>query len=130
MGWIPGWGSLWMVLPSISTPNFVSVSPSMGILFPILRKNKVSTLWFSFLSFMCFAIRGTTICTKQYPQDLVSLVAYEAEDGLVGHQWEERPLVLQRLYALVQGNAMARKREWVGWGAGQGESIGDFRDSI
>ena len=25
---------------------------------------------------------------------IVSLVAYVAEDGLVGHQWEERPLVL------------------------------------
>jgi hypothetical protein len=29
----------------------------------------------------------------------VSLPAYVAEDGLIGHQWEERPLVLQRLYA-------------------------------
>jgi hypothetical protein len=38
----------------------------------------------------------------------VSLVAYVAEDGLVGHQWEERPLVLQRAYAPVQGNARAR----------------------
>jgi hypothetical protein len=28
----------------------------MGILFPILRRNEVSTLWYSFfLSFMCFA---------------------------------------------------------------------------
>ena len=27
MGWISGWGSLWMVLPSISAPNFVSVTP-------------------------------------------------------------------------------------------------------
>jgi hypothetical protein len=28
----------------------------VGILFPILRSNEVSTLWFSFiLSFMCFA---------------------------------------------------------------------------
>jgi hypothetical protein len=28
----------------------------MGILFPILRRNEVSTLWSSFfLSFMCFA---------------------------------------------------------------------------
>jgi hypothetical protein len=27
----------------------------MGVLFPILRRNKVSTLWSSFLSFMCFA---------------------------------------------------------------------------
>ena len=52
--------------------------------------------------------------------------AYVAEDGLVGHQWEERPLVLQTLYAPVQGNARARKQEWVGWGAGQGEGIGDF----
>ena len=43
------------------------------------------------------------------------LVAYVAEDGLVGHQWEERPLVLQRSYAPVQRNARARKQEWVGW---------------
>jgi hypothetical protein len=27
--------------------------------------------------------------------------AYVAEDGLVGHQWEERPLVLRRLDAPV-----------------------------
>ena len=52
----PRWGSLWMVLPSVSAPNFVSVTPSMGILFPILRRNKLSTLYSSFfLSFMCFA---------------------------------------------------------------------------
>jgi hypothetical protein len=45
-----------MVLTPASAPNFVSVTPSMGILFPILRKNEVSTLWSSFfLSFMCFA---------------------------------------------------------------------------
>ena len=48
MGWIPGWNSLWMVFPSVSAPNFVSVSSSMGILFPIQRRNKVSTLWSSF----------------------------------------------------------------------------------
>jgi hypothetical protein len=56
MGWIPGWGSLWMVFSSVSAPNFVSVIPSMGILFPILRRNEVFTLSSSFfLSFMCFA---------------------------------------------------------------------------
>jgi hypothetical protein len=60
----------------------------------------------------------------------VSLVAYEAEDGLVGHQWEKMPLVLGRSYASVQGNARDRKQEWVGWGAGWGEGIGGFRDSI
>jgi hypothetical protein len=31
---------------------------------------------------------------------------------------EETPLVLLRLYAPVQGNARAKKKEWVGWGAG------------
>jgi hypothetical protein len=56
----------------------------------------------------------------------VSQTAYVAEDGLVSHQWEERPLVLRRLYVPVQGNARARKREWVGWGAGQREGIGAF----
>jgi hypothetical protein len=55
MGWIPGWGGLWMVHPSTSAPIFVSVTPSMGILFTILRMDKVSTLLsFFFLSFMCF----------------------------------------------------------------------------
>jgi hypothetical protein len=49
MGWIPRWGRLWMVIPS------VSVTPSMGILFPLLRRIKVSTLCSSFLNFMCFS---------------------------------------------------------------------------
>jgi hypothetical protein len=31
------------------------------------------------------------------------LAAYVEEDGLVSHHWEERPLVLQGLYAPVQG---------------------------
>jgi hypothetical protein len=34
MGWIPGYGSLYMVHPFISAPNFVSVTPSKGVLFP------------------------------------------------------------------------------------------------
>ena len=36
MGWIPKWDSLWMVIPSVSGLNFVSVTPSMDILFPLL----------------------------------------------------------------------------------------------
>ena len=31
MGWISGWGSLWIVHPFVQAPNFVSVHPSMGI---------------------------------------------------------------------------------------------------
>jgi hypothetical protein len=36
-----------------------------------------------------------------HPQELMSLATYVAEDGLVSHQWEERPLVLERFYAPV-----------------------------
>jgi hypothetical protein len=36
----------------------------------------------------------------------------------------------RRSYALVQGNARARKQKWVGWGTGSREGIGGFGDSI
>jgi hypothetical protein len=61
------------------------------------------------------------------PLELVSLAAYVAEDGLVGHHWEERgPLVLHTLYSPVQGNTRVKKWELVGRGARQGEDIGNF----
>ena len=60
----------------------------------------------------------------------MSLTAYVAEDGLIGHHWEERPSLLQTLYAPVPGNAKAKKWEWMDKGAGRGEDIGDFGDSI
>jgi hypothetical protein len=60
----------------------------------------------------------------------VSLAAYVAEDSLVGHHWEERPLGLANFIFPVQRNARAKKWEWVGWGAGQGKGIEDFLDSI
>jgi hypothetical protein len=41
---------------------------------------------------VCNRIGGKTIRTNQYPPELVSLAAYVAEDGLVGHHWEERLL--------------------------------------
>ena len=66
MGWIPGYGSLYMVHPFISAPNFVSVTPSMGVLFPLLRRGIVSTLQSSFfLSFMCL---GNCILYLGYPR--------------------------------------------------------------
>ena len=56
MGWIPRWSSLWRVHPFVLAPNFVSVTPVMGILFHILRRNEISTRWSSFfLIFLCFA---------------------------------------------------------------------------
>jgi hypothetical protein len=45
--WIPREGRLWMVIPSVSAPNFVSVTPSMGILFFLLRRITVSNQTFS-----------------------------------------------------------------------------------
>ena len=55
MGWIPGWGSLWIVDPFFLAPNFASVTPLMGNLFLVLRRNEVSTICSSvFLIFFCF----------------------------------------------------------------------------
>ena len=49
-GAVSGWPFLFSHLQN------VSVTPSMGILFPIIRTNEVSTLWSSFISsFMRFA---------------------------------------------------------------------------
>jgi hypothetical protein len=40
---------------------------------------------------------------------LLSLAAYVAEDGLVGYQWEERPLVLQ-IVTLLEKNKKAQEK--------------------
>ena len=45
----------------------------------------------------------------------MSLAAYVSEDGLVG---KRGPLVMQTLYAPLQGNARAKKWGWVGRGVG------------
>ena len=38
----------------VLAPNFVSTTPSVGILFPILGRNEVFMRWSSFLIFLCF----------------------------------------------------------------------------
>ena len=58
------------------------------------------------------------------PPEIMTLAAYVAEDGLVGHHWKERPTGLAKFICPVQGNTRAKKWEWVG------ESMGDFWDSI
>jgi hypothetical protein len=51
---------------------------------------------------------------------LVSLAAYVAEDGLVGHHWEERPLGLANFICLSTGERQGQEvgvgglREWGG----------------
>jgi hypothetical protein len=53
----------------------------------------------------------------------MSLGAYESEDGLGGHKWKERPIVLANFICLSIGNARAKKWELVGRGVG-GEACG------
>ena len=53
---------------------------------------------------------------------LVALTAYVAEDGIVGHQWEERPLAL---YSSI-GECQDQEWEQVGWRAGREGGDGDF----
>jgi hypothetical protein len=35
---------LWIAFPSVSDPNFVSVSPPIGILFPFLRRKEIELI--------------------------------------------------------------------------------------
>jgi hypothetical protein len=58
---------------------------------------------------ICNPIGGTTILTNQYPPELVSLAAYVSEDGLVGHQWKERPIGRASFICLSTGVARAKK---------------------
>jgi hypothetical protein len=58
---------------------------------------------------VCKPIGGTTIGTNQYPPELVSLAAYVAEDGLVGHHWEERPLGLANFICLSTGERQGQE---------------------
>ena len=53
MGWIPRWVGLWMALPSVSAPHFVSISPPMGILFSILRSIHPSVFLLLELHMVC-----------------------------------------------------------------------------
>jgi hypothetical protein len=52
----------------------------------------------------------------------VSLAAYVSEDGLVGHQWKERPIGLANFICLSTGERQGQ--EVGGWG------LGDFQGSI
>jgi hypothetical protein len=58
---------------------------------------------------VCNPIGGTTIWTIQYPLELVSLAAYVAEDGLVGHHWKERPIGLANFICLSTGECQGQE---------------------
>jgi hypothetical protein len=63
MGWIPGWGSLWMVHPFISAPNFVSVTPSIGILFPRCpsTEERIQKMWYIYTMEYYSAIKNNEL---------------------------------------------------------------------
>jgi len=46
MGWILRWGSLWMSIPSVSAPNFVSISPPMNIFVPPSKEDFITQCGF------------------------------------------------------------------------------------
>ena len=62
-----------MVQPFVWAPNFVSVTPSMGVLFPILRRGKVSTLWSSF--FLSGIILSEVTQSQKNSNDMYSLIS-------------------------------------------------------
>jgi hypothetical protein len=57
--------------------------------------------------------------------ELLSLVAYVAEDGLVGYHCKERPIGLANFICPSTGNARAKRWEWVGRGV-KGRVWGTF----
>jgi hypothetical protein len=61
--------------------------------------------------------------------ELLTLAAYVSKDGLLGHHWIERPIGFANFICPIQGNARAKKWEWVDRGVG-GDGMGDFWDSI
>jgi hypothetical protein len=66
----------------------------------------------------------SSYCCSTYrepvPTELVSLAAYVAEDGLVGHHWEERPLGIAKFICPSTGELQGQEWEWVRRGAARG----------
>ena len=60
----------------------------------------------------------------------MSLVAYVAEDGLVGHQMGGEALGVGKIICLSTGECQGQEAGVDGLGTRLGEAIGDFRDSI
>ena len=63
------------------------------------------------------------------PLELLSLAAYVAKDGLVGHHWEERSLGIANFICPSTGERQGQE-VGVGGQGSRGEGMGDFWDSI
>ena len=61
----------------------------------------------------------------------MSLAAYVPKDGLVGHQWKERPIGRANFICLSTGERQGQEVGVGGQGVGSGgEGMGDFWDRI
>jgi hypothetical protein len=60
----------------------------------------------------------------------MSLAAYVSEDGLVGHQWKERPIGLANFIYLSTGECQGKEVGVGEQGTGGGEGMEDFGDSL
>jgi hypothetical protein len=69
---------------------------------------------------ICNPIGGTTT----WSTELESLAAYESEDGLVGHQWKERPIGRANFICLSTGKRQRQELGVGGWGVGGGAGGG------
>jgi hypothetical protein len=67
------------------------------------------------------------MCTNQYPSELMSLATYVSEDGLVGHQWKERPIGRANFICPSTGECQGQE---VGVGGWVRLRVGDFWDTI
>jgi hypothetical protein len=56
----------------------------------------------------------------------MSLAAYVLEDGLVVHQWKERPIGLANFICLSTGECQGQDVRVGGWGSGWGSMWGTF----
>ena len=56
----------------------------------------------------------------------MSIAAYVSEDGLVGHQWKERPIDLANFICLSTGERQGQEVGVGGWGSGWGSMWGTF----
>ena len=59
----------------------------------------------------------------------MSLAVYVSEDGLVDHQWKERPISLAISLYMPQYRGTPGPRSGSGW-VGEWGGMGDFWDSI
>ena len=55
-----------------------------------------------------------------------TLAAYESEDGLVGHQWKERPICGANFICLSTGELQSQEVGMGGWGSGWGSVWATF----